>query len=213
MGQKIHPVGFRLGTNKTWSSIWFAADRQTYVKNLHADLKARAYIFKVLRQSGVADIIIKRALTSVVIEIHVSRPGMVIGKGGKGLEDLKKVLDVTFGADVRLEVKEIKVPALESRIVAQNIVDGIEKRVSPKFLMSKELARIKDAGALGARIWVSGLIGGSQIHRTDKQKFGSIPLQTLRADISYSALDALTYNSGVMGVKVWIYKGEKKSYD
>lgn len=213
MGQKIHPVGFRLGTNKTWSSIWFAGDRNAYVTNLHNDIKARDYVYKALRAAGTAEVNIKRALNNIVIEIFVARPGMVIGKGGKGLEDLKKALDKILGADVRLEVKEVKSPSLEARIVAQNIVDGIQKRVSPKFLMSKELDRIKEAGALGGRIWVSGLIGGSAIHRTDKKSFGTIPLQTLRADISYAGLDALTYNSGVMGIKVWIYRGEKKSYE
>ena|SRR5579872_2111360 len=213
MGQKIHPVGFRLGINKTWSSIWFANDRATYVANLHADIKARTYVQKKLRGAGIAEVNIKRALNNIVVEVYVARPGMVIGKGGKGLDDLKRALVDILKTDVRLEVKEVKSPALEARIVAQNIVDGIEKRVSPKFLMTKELDRIKDAGAMGARIWVSGLIGGSAIHRTEKKVFGTIPLQTLRADISYANLNALTYNSGVMGVKVWIYKGEKKDYD
>lgn len=213
MGQKIHPVGFRLGVNKTWSSVWFADTRKEYVQNLQTDIKARAYVNKVLRNAGVAEVNIKRALSNVVVEIYVARPGMVIGKGGKGMEDLKTALVKQFGTDVHLEVKEVKQPALESRIVAQNIVDGIQKRISPKFLMTKELDRIKEAGALGGRIWVSGLIGGSAIHRTDKRSFGTIPLQTLRADISYANLDALTYNSGVMGIKVWIYKGEKKDYE
>jgi small subunit ribosomal protein S3 len=214
MGQKIHPVGFRLGKNRTWSSIWYAGDRKTYVSNLHIDIKARDFIVKKLSQAGVAEVNIKRSFNNIAVEIFVARPGMVIGKGGQGLEDLKKQLLKIFNApDVRLEVKEIKSPALESRVVAQNIVDGIRKRISPKFLMSKELDRIKDAGALGGRIWVSGLIGGSAIHRTEKKAFGTIPLQTLRADISYAGLDALTYNSGVMGVKVWIYRGEKKDYE
>ncbi len=213
MGQKIHPVGFRLGTNRTWSSVWFANDTATYVKNLHSDIKVRKFVLKALKASGVAEVNIKRALNNVVIEIHVARPGMVIGKGGKGLEDLTKELTKMLGTEPRLEVKEVKNPSLEARIIAQNIVDGIQKRVSPKFLMTKELERIKDAGALGGRIWISGLIGGSQIHRTEKKSFGTIPLQTLRADISYAGLDALTYNSGVMGVKVWIYRGEKKDYD
>lgn len=212
MGQKINPTGFRLGVNKTWSSIWFSADKATYVKNLHADIKARSYITKNLKQAGIGAINIKRALNNIVFEIFVARPGMVIGKGGKGLEDLKKALDAIMGSDVRLEVKEIKNVGLESRIIAQNIVDGIQKRMSPKFLMTKELDKIKEAGALGGRIWVSGLIGGSAIHRTDKKSFGTVPLQTLRADIDYAQADALTYNSGVMGIKVWIYKGEKTDY-
>lgn len=213
MGQKIHPIGFRLGTNKTWSSLWFNDDRAMYVKNLHADLQARAFIAKALRQAGVAQVNIKRALNNIVIEIFVARPGMVFGKGGKGLEDLKVKLNEIMHAEIHFEVKEVKNPSLEARIVAQNVVDGIQKRISPKFLMTKELEKIKEAGALGARIWVSGLIGGSAIHRTEKKVFGTIPLQTLRADISYADMHALTYNSGVMGVKVWIYKGEKKDYE
>lgn len=213
MGQKVHPVGFRLGLNKTWSSIWFADDRQTYVKNIHNDIAARKYIFNTLKNAGVADVIIKRALNYVLIEIYVARPGMVIGKGGKGMEELKKVLDVKMETDVRLEVREIKNPGLESRIVAQNIADGIKKRISPKFLMSKELEKIKEAGALGGKIAISGLIGGSAIHRTEKRNFGTLPLHTLRADISYSAIDVLNYNSGIMGIKVWIFKGEKSSYE
>jgi len=213
MGQKINPTGFRIGKNKTWSSIWYAGDRETYVKNLHADIKARDFITKKLKGAGVAEVLIKRGLSNISVEIMVARPGMVIGKGGKGLEELKKSLDLLLVNDVRLDVKETKNPALEAAVVAQNIVDGIQKRISPKFLMTKELSRIKDAGALGGRIWVSGLIGGSAIHRTEKRSYGTIPLQTLRADINYASASALTYNAGVMGVKVWIYKGEKATYE
>ncbi len=212
MGQKIHPVGFRLGVNNTWSSLWFANSKNDYTKNLHSDLKARKYIDKALSRAGIGDVFIKRSLSNCLIEIYVARPGMVIGKNGKNLEILKAELEKILGDNIRIEVKEIKAPQLDASVVAQNIVEGITRRINTKFLVTKEMQKTQEAGALGCKIWISGLINGSAIHRTEKKGFGVVPLHTLRADISYSGKHALTYNHGVMGVKVWIYRGEKNDY-
>ena len=208
MAHKIHPTGFRIGINKNYKSLWFG-EGPLYKAQLLQDLKARKFLKERLSQAGVGDITIKRSLSSVSIDIAVARPGVVIGKGGKGLEDLKKELDILFGIGVHLDVHDIKKPELNANIVSANIVEGILKRISIKFLMEKELGKIKDAGAKGAKIWVSGRVGGAEIARTDKVYFGSVPLHTLKNDIDYSDAFAKTGNFGVIGVKVWINKGIK----
>ncbi len=212
MGHKIHPVGFRLGINKNYKSLWYA-EGDIYKNQLHEDIRVRKYLKATLKLAGVGDIVIKRSVNNIIIDISVSRPGVVIGRGGKGLEDLKKILDQMLNSNVHLEVHDIKKPDLNAMLVAQNVTDGIAKRVSPKFLMDREIVKIREAGALGAKIWVSGRVGGSEIHRTDKRNFGSVPLHTLRADIDYADSYIKTNSYGVIGVKVWIYKGEKNYID
>ncbi len=212
MGQKIHPTGFRIGINKNYKSLWFA-EKGLYKEQLQQDLKVRKFLKKELKQAGIGDIVIKRSLNNVSIDISVARPGIVIGRGGQGLELLKKTLDVMFGSSIHLDVHDIKKPDLNAMIVAQNLVDGIMKRMSAKFLMDKELVKIKEAGGLGAKIEISGRVNGAEIHRTDKARFGSVPLQTLRADIDYADAYAKTKTVGIIGIKVWIYKGEKNYID
>ena len=212
MGKKVNPVGFRIGINKNYKSLWFA-EGDLYKKQLQEDLNVRKFLKKTLKSAGIGEITIKRSLNNVIVDISVARPGVVIGKGGQGLEELKKTLDVMFGSGVHLDVHDIKKPELSAMIVSQNIVDGVLKRMSAKFLMERELVKIKEAGALGAKIQVSGRVNGSEIHRTDKVKFGSVPLQTIRADIDYSDNYAKTKSFGILGVKVWIYKGEKNYID
>ena len=212
MAHKVHPTGFRIGINKNYKSLWFA-DKEVYKVQLHQDLKARKFLKDHLLQAGIGEIVIKRSLSDVSIDISVARPGVVIGRGGKGLEDLKKELDILFGVSVHLDVHDIKKPELNANIVSSSIVSGILKRISIKFLIEKELGKIKDAGAKGAKICVSGRIGGSEIARTEKVYFGSVPLHTLKSDIDYSDSYAKTINFGVIGVKVWINNGIKDSLE
>ena len=208
MCRKVHPTSLRLGINKNYKSLWFAEGKQ-YVKQLHEDLKVRKFLKEAISIAGVEDIVIKRSLNNAIIDIIVARPGVVIGRGGKGLEELKKKLDIMLGTSVHLNVKDVKKPELSAVLVAKNIAEGIQKRVSYKFLMDKELEKIKGAGALGAKIEISGRVGGSEIHRTEKKKFGTVPLHTLKADIDYYDAYAKTIGFGILGVKVWIYKGNK----
>lgn len=207
MGQKISPTGFRVGINKNWKSIWYS-DKEHFSDQLLMDLKARDMLFASLKSAGVADIVIKRAFNNVTIEVYVARPGVVIGRAGKGIDELKAKVAKIFNSNVQINVHEIKQPNLNANIVAQNIVEGIQRRIAPKFLMSREIQKVKDAGALGAKIWVSGRIGGALIHRTEKKEFGIVPLQTIRANIDFAKADALLSSAGILGVKVWIYKGE-----
>lgn len=209
MGQKIHPTGFRMGKFKNWKSIWYS-NPKGFADQMLVDLQAREYLDRTLKSAGMADCIIKRSFNDIVIDVHVARPGVVIGRSGKGIEELKAKLNEIFHSKVQVNVHDIKTPNLSSRLVAQNIIDGIERRIAPRFLINREIEKIKEAGALGAKIWVSGRIGGTLIHRTEKREFGSVPLQTLRANIDYYQGKALLTSAGLLGVKVWIYKGEIK---
>lgn len=208
MGQKIHATGFRIGINKPWRSKWFAKGSE-YTDKLHGDLKVRAFIKEKLKAAGVDSVSIKRPSNKIEIEIKVARPGVVIGRGGAGIEELKKELNRLLKAKVDLTVGEVANPDLSARIVARRIADAIEHRAMPKIAVSKEVEKIKAAGAKGIKIWVAGCIGGAQIARTEKVEWGSIPLQTLRADIDFAREAAKTVGFGIHGIKVWIYKGEK----
>ncbi len=208
MGQKIHPIGFRLGINKGWKSIWYA-DKHNYAKLLKQDLKAREFVQDKLANSGVHEVRIKRSMNNVLVEIVVARPGVVIGRGGAGIEQLKKDLNRLFGTKVELKVLEIKRPEISARLIALNIKDMLERRVVPKFAAKKELENARNTGEVkGVRIWVAGRIKGAEIARTEKFQWGTVPLQTLRADIDYCALAAQVPNAGKQGIKVWVYKGE-----
>ncbi|MBD3280255.1 30S ribosomal protein S3 [Candidatus Dojkabacteria bacterium] len=209
MGQKVNPVGFRLGVNKGWKSIWYA-DKSSYADLLESDLEARRFIKKHLKNAGVHDIKIKRSMNKIRIEVTVARPGVVIGRGGAGIEELKKKLNKLLNTNVDLQILEIKRPETSARIIAGNIADQLERRIVPKFAANREIENAKNSGEVkGVRVWVSGRIKGVEIARTEKFQWGTVPLQTLRADIDFYQKSAQVPNAGKHGVKVWIYKGEK----
>ncbi len=213
MGQKVNPTGFRLGVNKNWRSQWFA-NKQNYADNLMSDIKTREYIEEKLSSAGVADITIKRYVNKIVVEINVARPGVVIGRGGAGIEDLKKQLSKKLNTEVELKVFEVKRPEISAKLVAEAVKQQVERRIVPKYACQREIENAKNTGLIkGIRIWVSGRIKGVEIARTEKFQWGTVPLQTLRADIDYIQIDAQVPNAGKHGIKVWIYKGEKRTVE
>lgn len=211
MGQKINPVGFRIGNVYTWSSRWFAAGKN-FPKYLLEDKNMRQFLMKALKAAGISKVEIERAFDKRTVIIHVSRPGLAIGRGGSGIEQLKETLVKKFKIDdpAKLEIKfeEVKTPDLEAYLVATSIADQLEKRFPFRRVMNQTLERMRRSGAQGARVALSGRLGGSEIARTESMKFGSIPLQTIRANIDFAKVDAKVPRSGVVGVKVWIHKGE-----
>lgn len=214
MGQKIDPRSLRLGVNKNWDSIWYA-DEKDYVRFSMEDRAARESIKKKLDAAGVDVITIKRSLNKVFVEIVVARPGVVIGRGGSGIEEMKKEMNKIFKTDVDLKIIEVKNPEVSARLIAQNIKAQLVRRIVPKFAMSKEIERVKlsSAKVKGVRIWVSGRIKGTEIARTEKVQWGTVPLATLRADIDYTKEIAQVPNAGTHGIKVWVYRGEKSKMD
>lgn len=207
MGQKVNPLAFRLALKKDWKSLWFAENKK-YREYLLTDIKIREEVMKRLANAGISNLTIERRGNQVAITVYVSRPGVVIGRAGSGVEELKKYLESKIGFKVRLEVKEIKSPDLEAYLVAKNIASQIERRYPPKRAINQTIERVIRAGAKGVKIIVSGRIGGSEIARREKAVWGSIPLSSLRANIDFAKVDAKTLTAGVLGVKVWIYKGE-----
>jgi small subunit ribosomal protein S3 len=214
MGQKIHPRGFRTGILYDWLSTWYASKAQ-YRHFLAADLEIRKFLKKRLELAGVTDIEIKRSIGSLEVFIHVSRPGVVIGRGGSNLELLKKELSRLVNKNrrgqsplaVNLHPVEVKNPDLSAQLVAERIAQQIEKRYPHRRAKDQAIERVMSAGAKGVKIKFAGRINGAEIHRTEKYFRGKIPTQTLRADIDYAHVPALT-RSGYVGVTVWIYKGE-----
>lgn len=209
MGHKVHPTGFRLGVNKGWNSVWYAT-KEDFAKNLHEDLKLREYIYEKLFNAGVQSVIVKRSMNKVVIEVKVARPGIVIGRGGAGIEELKEKIKKMVKGDVELKIFEVKRPEAVAKIVADNIKAQLERRIVPRYAVSREIENAKNSNFVkGIRIWVSGRIKGVEIARTEKFQWGTVPLQTLRADIDYYYLTAAVPNAGTHGIKVWIFTGEK----
>lgn len=206
MGQKVHPHGLRVGIIKDWDSRWYASDKN-YSENLIEDFKIRKYIKGKLYASGVSRIEIERAANKVRITINTAKPGIVIGKGGTGIEELRKQLVKLIGKEVLINVNEIKVPDLDAQLVAESIAAQLEKRVSFRRAMKQAMAKTMKMGAKGIKTSVSGRLGGAEIARTEHYYEGTIPLQTLRADIDYGFAEADT-TYGKIGVKAWIYKGE-----
>ncbi|MFW5702866.1 MAG: 30S ribosomal protein S3 [Candidatus Dojkabacteria bacterium] len=212
MGQKINPNGFRVGVNKNWLSGWFSP-KSDYADTLNSDLKVREYLSKELKNAGLAEVIIKRYSNKVTISISVARPGVVIGRGGTGIEKVKKDLQKLVGSAVDLKVFEVKKPEASAQLIADNIASQLERRIVPKFACQRAIETAKQTqGVKGVRIWVSGRIKGAEIARTEKFQWGTVPLQTLRADIDYAHLAAQVPNAGKNGIKVWVYKGEKHDY-
>lgn len=211
MGQKIHPTGFRMGNHYTWSSRWFAKDER-YVQFLLEDRQIREFLSSRLKQAGVSKIEIERSFDKRTIIIHVARPGIAIGRGGTGIEQLKedllKKLKVTDKNKVEIKFEEIKVPDLDAYLVAVNVADQLTRRIPFRRVMMQSLERVKRSGAKGARIALAGRLGGTEIARRESVKDGSIPLHTLRAEIDFAKVDAQVPKSGIVGIKVWIFKGE-----
>ncbi|MBA4274600.1 MAG: 30S ribosomal protein S3 [Alphaproteobacteria bacterium] len=206
MGQKVNPIGFRLGVNKTWDSRWFA-DGKGYAEKLHEDLKIRAYIKKKMGSAGVAKILIERPNKKAVISIHAARPGVVIGKKGADIEKIKKELSAITKDDVQLNIVEVRKPELDSTLIAESVAQQLERRVTFRRAMKRAVQSALRMGAEGIRINVSGRLGGAEIARMEWYREGRVPLHTLRADVDYGIATALT-TYGIIGVKVWVFKGE-----
>ncbi len=205
MGQKVNPYGIRLGINKTWSSRWFS--RNEYTKLLHQDLKIKSYVEKKLKNASISKINIERAAKKLRLSIFSSRPGIIIGKKGSDIETLKNDLSKMSNLEVFLDIKEVRKPEVEAKLVAENIASQLEKRISFRRAMKKAVQSAMRLGAKGVKVVCSGRLGGAEIARTEKYHEGSVPLHTLRGDIDYSTAEAET-TYGICGIKVWINKGE-----
>ena len=206
MGQKINPIGFRLGINRSWDSIWYAK-KNDYGKFLIEDYKIRQYIRKNIINSGVSEIIIERSSKKCSVSIHTSRPGFVIGKKGADIEKIKNKISKITDSEVYVNIKEIKKPELNAYLVAENIAQQLVKRIAYRRAMKRAMQSTMRLGAKGIKVCVSGRLAGNEIARTEWLREGSVPLHTLRANLDYSESEALT-TYGIIGVKVWIYKGE-----
>jgi small subunit ribosomal protein S3 len=207
MGQKINPIGFRLGVNRGWDSVWFAK-KKDFGKFLIEDFKIRKYIKKNIVNSGVSDIIIERSGKKLIVSIHTSRPGFVIGKKGADIEKIKNnVLKISKDCEVSVNIKEIKRPELNAYLIAENIATQLIKRIAFRRAMKRGMQSASRLGALGIKVMVSGRLNGTEIARTEWERDGSIPAHTLRANIDYGTAEALT-TYGIIGIKVWVYKGQ-----
>ena len=204
MGQKVNPNGFRLGVNRTWSSRWFS--KSNYAKFLHQDLEIKSYVQQKLKNASISKINIERAAKKIRISIYSSRPGIIIGKKGADIEDLKNKLTKLSNLEVFLDIKEIRKPEVEAKLVAENIATQLEKRVSFRRAMKKSVQSSMRLGAKGVKVLCSGRLGGAEIARNEKYNEGSVPLHTLRSDIDYATAEAET-TYGIVGIKVWIKKG------
>ncbi len=211
MGQKVNPIGLRLGINRTWDSRWYA-EGNDYGTQLHEDLAIRAYLEKRLAQAGVSRIIIERPAKKARVTIHTARPGVVIGKKGADIEKLRETLSKMTGSDVHLNIVEIRKPEIDAKLVAENIAQQLERRVAFRRAMKRSVQSAIRLGAQGIRINCSGRLGGAEIARTEWYREGRVPLHTLRADIDYGEATGFT-TYGACGVKVWVFKGEIMAHD
>ena len=206
MGQKVNPIGLRLGINRAWDSVWYAKKRD-YGKFLIEDFKIREYIKKNVVNSGVSQVVIERTSKKCIVSIYTSRPGFVIGKKGSDVDKIKKNLSNISSTEVSLNIKEVKKPELNAYLVAENIAQQLVKRIAFRKTMKRAIQSALRLGAKGIRVCLSGRLAGNEIARTEWIREGSVPLHTLRAEVDYAEADALT-TYGIIGVKVWIYKGE-----
>jgi small subunit ribosomal protein S3 len=209
MGQKVNPLGIRLGITRDWVSKWYAGKKQ-YAEQIHTDFRVREFLRKKLAEASISQINIERAARKVNVTIHTARPGIVIGKKGEDIEKLRMETARLIGmpvVDVRLNVAEIRKPELDSRLVAEGIAQQIEKRVMFRRAMKRAVMSTMRSGALGMKVRLSGRLNGSEIARTEISREGRVPLHTFRADIDYATAEAHT-TYGVIGIKVWIFKGE-----
>jgi small subunit ribosomal protein S3 len=210
MGQKVNPIGLRLGINRTWDSRWYAD--ANYADLLHEDLNIRNFLRKRLLQAGVSRIIIERPAKKARITIHTARPGVVIGKKGADIEKLRTELQKMTGSEVHLNIVEIRKPEIDATLVAENIASQLERRVAFRRAMKRAVQSAMRLGAQGIRIQCGGRLGGAEIARTEWYREGRVPLHTLRADVDYGEATALT-TYGTCGVKVWVFKGEIMAHD
>ena len=205
MGQKVHPVGFRLGVTRTWSSRWFA--KRDYANLLHEDAKIRRYIKEALYHAGISRIDVERSANRAKISIHTARPGIIIGRKGSEVEKLKNDIQGRTGKEVHLNIEEVVHPELDAQLVAENVALQLQKRVAFRRAMKKAVTSALRLGADGIRIACAGRLGGAEIARREWYRDGRVPLHTIRADIDYGLAEAHT-TFGAIGVKVWIFKGE-----
>ena len=206
MGQKVHPTGIRLGVVKDHNSVWYA-DSKNYASQLIIDLEVRAYILKRLDAASVSRVIIERRGQTARVTMHTARPGIVIGKKGEDVEVLRKELTARMGVPVHITIEEIRKPDMDARLVAQNVAQQLERRVMFRRAMKRVVQNAMRQGAEGIKVQVGGRLGGAEIARSEWYREGRVPLHTLRADIDYATYEAHT-TYGVIGVKVWIFKGE-----
>jgi small subunit ribosomal protein S3 len=206
MGQKIHPIGFRLSVNKNWSSRWYA-NSKNFPEMLQSDIKVRAFLNKKLAAAAVSKIIIERPAKNAKITIHSARPGVVIGKKGEDIESLRSTLQGMMGVPVHLNIEEVRKPEIDATLIAQSIAQQLEKRVMFRRAMKRAMQNAMRLGAQGIKIMSAGRLNGIEIARTEWYREGRVPLHTLRADIDYGVAEAST-TYGIIGIKVWVFKGE-----
>ena len=206
MGQKVNPIGLRVGINRGWDSIWFAKKKE-YGKLLIEDYKIREYIKKNIVNSGVANVIIERTAKKCIVSIYTSRPGFVIGKKGSDVDKIKKNLSKISKSEIVLNIKEVKKPELNAYLVAENIAQQLVKRIAYRRTMKRAIQSALRLGGKGIRVCLAGRLAGNEIARTEWLREGSVPLHTFRANVDYAEAEALT-TYGIIGIKVWIYKGE-----
>ena len=210
MGQKVKPIGLRLGINRTWDSRWFA--EKNYSDLLHKDLKVRNYLMEKLKTAAVSKVVIERPAGRARVSIYSGRPGLIIGKKGQDIEKLKDELSKTLDMEVSLNIMEIRKPEIDAKLVAENIAQQLERRVAFRRAMKRSVQSAMRLGAAGVRINCAGRLGGAEIARTEWYREGRVPLHTLRADVDYGEAEANT-TYGICGIKVWIFKGEIMEHD
>ena len=210
MGQKVNPIGLRVGINRTWDSRWF--DDRKYADKLVQDLELRKYVQDRLKAAGISKVVIERAAKNTKVTVYTARPGVIIGKKGADIEKLRKDLSSRAGSDVALNIVEIRKPEIDAQLVSEGVCQQLERRVSFRRAMKRAVQSAMRLGGQGIRINVSGRLGGTDIARTEWYREGRVPLHTLRADLDYGFSEALT-TYGIIGVKVWIYKGDVMAHD
>ena len=211
MGHKVNPIGLRLGINRTWDSRWYADDKD-YGKLLHEDIAIRDYVHKNHKQAGVSRVVIERPHRKCRVTIHTARPGLIIGKKGADIEQLRKKLSDFTDAETHLNIVEVRKPEIDAQLAAEGVAQQLEKRVSFRRAMKRAVQSAMRMGAQGIRINVGGRLGGAEIARVEWYREGRVPLHTLRADIDYGTAEAET-TYGIIGIKVWIFKGEVLEHD
>ncbi|GHS91233.1 30S ribosomal protein S3 [Alphaproteobacteria bacterium] len=209
MGQKVNPIGMRVGVNRTWDSCWIS--KKNYAELLHQDFKIRAYIMKELAQAGVSKVVIERPDKKAIISVHSARPGVLIGKKGADIEKLKKSLAKMTDSEVSINIVEVRKPEVDAKLVAEGIAQQIERRVSFRRAMKRSMQTAMRLGVFGIRVNCSGRLGGTEIARMEWYREGRVPLHTLKSDVDFGLGVAKT-TYGTCGIKVWIYKGDQKGY-
>ena len=209
MGQKVHPNGIRLGITKPWNSTWFA-NTKDFADNLYSDFQVRQFLTKELKNASLSKITIERPAKSIRVTIHTARPGVVIGKKGEDVEKLRKAVAAIAGVPAQINISEVRKPELDGKLVADSITSQLERRVMFRRAMKRAVQNAMRLGAKGIKVEVSGRLGGAEIARTEWYREGRVPLHTLRADVDYATSEALT-TYGIIGIKVWVYKGEAGS--